>query len=505
MMANTIPWDQPRGFVHDITELATLSGSRCHILCVSERTLYLLANFAALDVGFIKRFSVRRTDHGYEPVGYDDPIYYPLFREIVNAFQLEVQEMDCDIESGLQAIADALEGLSINVSCGGGGGGDGGGSAPLNCISDLPNDTLIPPSSTQPDPDLEAPPDGFATWDEYFDYKCKAAEFIWDLERKHMLMLKNFELISLTAAIVGPIAAGLLGVLPAAMTPAGFVVFVTSIVAIGVVAGASWFYMAQMVDWWDDNHDDIVCSLYGSGTSAEAVSGLSNALEDAIQAIVAWGALEGVAGVISELLGQAFGALAGNGIVEPLFKAVVAATQFSADCSTCGEVGEWHYAQDYVSLEYDTDQVSISASNPPGVEGAPDGWGCVFDYTFVGENGYSAVDLVVDFGDLVELGAEGVLQVRTRAPLSRDHNIFRDYIHGEQQWWATSVDGESWGAFVPEVWDAGTEPAYTWGTEVELGEISFRYLKLRWLPAWFAEAISQDGAIDAIRVGPIIE
>jgi hypothetical protein len=300
--------------------------------------LYLLHNFVVADVAFHSRYASLKTEAGYYPVSEDDA-YYPLYLSVVNAARLEVLDMTCDIESGLNAIAEALSELSINVSCGGGGGGDGG-SVVAPCVQNVPNDNLLGPSPlTQGNPDTDPPPDGFATWSEYFDYKCKAAAFIWELERKYMVALKNFEGLTLVASVVSPVVAGLAGVLPAAFTPAGFVVFVSSVVAIGVVAAASWFYMDEMIDWWDSNKQSIICSLYNSGTSAEAVAGLANLLEDAIQAITAWGSLEPVADEIAELLSGAFAKLAGNGVVEPLFKAVVAATQFEYDCSPCDDVG----------------------------------------------------------------------------------------------------------------------------------------------------------------------
>jgi hypothetical protein len=157
---------------------------------------------------------------------------------------------------------------------------------------------------------------------------------------KYIQLCASFDLVAISAAIVGPAAAGLAGVLPAAFTPAGFVVFVSSIVAIALLAGWAWFYMDQMHDWWVDNKQEIVCMLYNSGSSVEAVSGLSNAIEDGIQAIVSWGSLEAVAGMIAELLGVAFSQLAGNGIVEPLFKFVAAVSAVGEqDCSECGQQG----------------------------------------------------------------------------------------------------------------------------------------------------------------------
>src|SRR4030067_3425307 len=110
--------------------------------------------------------------------------------------------------------------------------------------------------------------------------------------------------------------------------------------------------MSQMIQWWDANQQDIVCALYNSGPSAAAVSALGNLLEDAIQAIIFSGGLADVGTEIANLLGVGFSQLAGNGIVEPLFKSVVAATSVGdeADFTACSEdcsgrgafyLGEW--------------------------------------------------------------------------------------------------------------------------------------------------------------------
>jgi len=311
--------------------------------------------------------------------------------------------------------------------------------------------------------------------------------------------------LQLVSAIVAPVVAGALGALPAAFTPAGFVLFVGSIVAIGVLSSVALAELSQMMDWWDENKSDIVCSLYNSGTSADAISAVSNAVEDGVQAIVWSGALEPLGGALSGLLAEAFSQLENNGFVEPLFKSVIAVAEFDADCSDCGQQEGYMYIDEYVELIIDTEEVDITVTNPHALEGPPDGWGATFDYTFVSGNGYSAVDVVVDLGSVVETDEYGIFQVRSRAPINREHNIFQDYIHGALQWWAVSEDGEEWSAFTAETWDAGTQAAYTWGPEVELGAQVFRYLKLRFLPAWFAEPISQDGGIDCILVGPIIE
>ena len=218
-----IPYDRPRGSVHSLDHLSTLSDCRSRILCVSDRTLYLLLNYASRDIDFQSRFATNLLENGYLAVD-DDSAEYELWADVVNRFKIEVTDMTCDIESGLLAIADALR-------VGGGGGCSSYGNATLNCIVDLNNEQLLgPEDETQGNPVSDPPPEGFATWDEYFAYKCQAAHFIWDLERKNMAAIRAFDGAALTATIVGPVIAGLAGLLPAAFTPPGFVAFVAAFV-----------------------------------------------------------------------------------------------------------------------------------------------------------------------------------------------------------------------------------------------------------------------------------
>ena len=245
--------------------------------------------------------------------------------------------MTCDIETGLMAVADAIR----NFPCCAGGGGSGG---IYDVVNPLPNETILGPDPVdQGNPQVDPVPEGFATWAEYFQYKCQAAHFIWELERKHLVALRNFEGIALTASVAGPVLAGLAGILPAAFTPAGGLVFLTCCLAIAWTAAFSWYYVDEMLSAWDFNKEDIVCALYNSGTSGEAVSVLANAVEDAIQSIVSWGVLAPVSGTISGLLSTAFAQTANNGFVEPLFKSIAAVVSIGeVDCNDCeGPTGSY--------------------------------------------------------------------------------------------------------------------------------------------------------------------
>jgi len=101
------PYTVPRGSIHDLEHIATLSDEACILLCVSERTLYILQNLAVLDVTFSARYATELLDGGFVPVVDGDPLW-PLFEETVERFQVEVIDMSCTILEYLQAIADAI-------------------------------------------------------------------------------------------------------------------------------------------------------------------------------------------------------------------------------------------------------------------------------------------------------------------------------------------------------------------------------------------------------------
>ena len=334
-----IPYSQPRGTIHSVTSLLGLGADRCNILFVSDRTLYLLHNFAALDVTFLARYATEETEYGFRSLTEDHATYAEVL-EAIELFQYEVQDMSCDIEGGLRAIADSLSEIALATRGAGGGGCASVGSPVFNCIVNLDNSELLPGDDLeQGDPEIDDPPEGFETWSEYFEYKCQAAGFIWLFIRQFMVAMRNLDAVWLTAQVVAPIVAGLAGLLPVAFTPAGFIAFVGGIIALGVLTGFSWFYIGEMLDFWDENKEDIICALYSSGSSPEAVTALSSLIEDAIQAIVTWGALEPIADKIAEALGGLFGFLVGNGLVEPLFKVVASVTDVALelDCSECEE------------------------------------------------------------------------------------------------------------------------------------------------------------------------
>jgi hypothetical protein len=197
------------------------------------------------------------------------------------------------------------------------------------------------------EPELGTPPEGFDTWAEYLTYKCQAAHVIWSLLRSLAVANSALAGLQVTAALAAPVLAGLLGAWPVALTPPGFVALVAGVTAIGVIDAFAFLAFIQWVAWWDTHQNDIVCSLYQSGSAAAAITAINDAVEDGIQAIEWTGLLAGLSGAVAPAMGVVISGVVDNSFVTPLFR-LVAAVSFpgaSCDCSD-PDVRGWHFTQD---------------------------------------------------------------------------------------------------------------------------------------------------------------
>jgi hypothetical protein len=79
--------------IHDLAHLLGLSTERDLWLNVSERTLYLLHNFAASDIGNWRRYATEFQHEHYTPVRPSDA-EFDLFQDVRDAAELELVEVD---------------------------------------------------------------------------------------------------------------------------------------------------------------------------------------------------------------------------------------------------------------------------------------------------------------------------------------------------------------------------------------------------------------------------
>ena len=329
------------GAIHDLAQVGDKDPSPCHLLCVSERTLYLLHNLAAEDITYRARYAIEFGQGVFRPVDRNDPEWQD-YTDAVQGFQLEVMEMTCDIEAGLESIGAGLSDIADSMANLSGGCGAVTVNMPgADCISEIPNEDWEGSAELDPGEEGEGDPvpDDFETWEEYYAYKCDAAHYIWQILRNMFAATMGLGGLQLTSAIIVPAIAGAAGMLPAVLTPVGFVTFVGAIIVVGGLSILAITESYQMIEYLDDNKDDIVCALYESGTSADAVTALTTILEDAVQFIVWPAGLSGISAALDDAMGLAFSQLANNNVVEPLFRLMVEVTQAGNDCDGCDQPG----------------------------------------------------------------------------------------------------------------------------------------------------------------------
>lgn len=162
--------------------------------------------------------------------------------------------MACD-DGGLVDLSAALAAIAASMRSNDGccGEGDGSGGAPPNAPP------FTPPVDS--DPETDPPPDGFATWEEFWAAKCSIA---FDIVEKLERDLGTLAIVEWGSAGAEAITASLLIILitpiPAAAIIA-LVFFLLTVTAVVVVASA----LSIVVE----NEEDFICALY-RGVSSES-------------------------------------------------------------------------------------------------------------------------------------------------------------------------------------------------------------------------------------------
>lgn len=260
-----------KGSVHDVVRLAALSGDDCHVLFVSSRTLYLMANFAMGEVDYLGRYAKEIYDGGLIDVVDSGDTEETLVREIANNFGLEVIPVCDDLTAAIEQTNIQL-GL-INASIQAAGVLDG-------CCVPVGS----PPVDDAPplgDPDVDDPPEGFIDWPTYNTYKCRAANKIAD---DWIATLSNMATLGGVVATIGALALGaffstslLSGILVGLMI-LGFSAFTAAAIIIGalilmVLSGAGLLaYFADLGQDISDTKEDLVCQLFEAQSPSEAAT-----------------------------------------------------------------------------------------------------------------------------------------------------------------------------------------------------------------------------------------
>lgn len=350
------------------TDLLPAEGGCC-FLCLSDRQRHIINQHVFPRAGWPTRV-VTAIGHGvYE----EDAVNLPAILDELNDLDLQLNGgcvMACD------TIATALSELAAAIAAGGGGGGGtttvqcgtGGTDALATYLAGLTDEQLTGPAGA-PAEDLEgAPPDGFDTWDEYFLNKCLAAHHVYDAIIAQVGVLQGFSGFILGADVVAPAITVFATTWGLLLGPGDAIAIVIAVLAIGAISSLALYELSQLTTYLAARKDQIICTLYLSGSALDAKAAVADLLEDAIQAIE-WGAVLGPFGTeLNAALSTVFAHFESNGLVNALFslQESIAYSEYTCPCAY-GMLVQTHTVSPYNSLD-------IGESHDAGAGEVENGW-----------------------------------------------------------------------------------------------------------------------------------
>jgi hypothetical protein len=258
-----------KGATYDYSHMLTLAEDDCHILAVSSRTLYMLANQAQFEANFTARYILEYLDGGLVRV---PDQYDPEADQIAlmaHNYRVEVVPVTCDFVAALDGIrlavnlvADKISKLQlINQCCPEGTGTE----VEPEGASEV--DTPIGPGQTYP------------TYEDYEPIKCNVANWIIDGTAE---LIDEFDLINIDNLVTG--GGALVGAAIVILLTASPVGILASI-AIGTVAALTAFVLATLnfnIETvnaeFDTVLDELKQALYCATSTNEARIAISDIL-----------------------------------------------------------------------------------------------------------------------------------------------------------------------------------------------------------------------------------
>ena len=169
-----------------------------------------------------------------------------------------VEQMNCDIVSALEAIANGMSG-----GCGCGSHGAPTDSPPLE------TDEFGDPQESS-----GTPPDGYSSWNEYRAKKCDIASWIVIWLKDDLAWLQVVDLATITA---GALSAGLLAILSAG----------TLIILVGILVTVAAYGIAilgYLIDAVNNNFSELKCALWQAESAADSIANFETVIDAAIDA-----------------------------------------------------------------------------------------------------------------------------------------------------------------------------------------------------------------------------
>lgn len=302
--------------------------------CLSESTVQILLS-ALRFAGWRTRWRFDRNDHSRRMES--NYIWNKIDYLAALAQKELITDMSCDLQAGFDSLADAIreaspnQGLialasairqSGNSSCcddiviNQNGGIQGTVTAPGSGRT-IPVYGSVPPISLPPG---EFPPE-FESEAAYMADKCQQANLIVSgvIGTLNGLALLDGVNIIGVGALIAAAAFGVITLGPAAIA------VIAAIIPIAIGIGV---YLAALADYISDHREEMVCIMYQSDSTEEAISVLADFIDTALDAI-------GVAGALTGYVGTIVLVLLNSDTLNALFQYTAHALYPDADCSGC--------------------------------------------------------------------------------------------------------------------------------------------------------------------------
>jgi len=310
----------------------------CNVLCLSDRELHIVRQFVYPYASWETRFVKSVTGQWYETAPEE---LYNEYKKVVESLYVKLigGNMCCD---AISELADAIRSLNPTVTVNCGCGGYSSSSEKILRVSDIVSLLeRLEPNWYKGEEPLEVAegtaPEGFETWAEYLDYKCKAANYIADtiINACQSLSIVNLGGIFANGGLAIVVTA--LGFIATAIPVATIFAIVSILGNMMIYSGMAHKLFGQLAELLRERRQNMVCAMYRSGSAADAIDGVSSVIEDAIQFLIFSGPLAGLGGVLTPLVGQVAALMLDNGLMNSLFRLVTDIVYEDVSCEECDE------------------------------------------------------------------------------------------------------------------------------------------------------------------------
>lgn len=191
------------------------------------------------------------------------------FETLTNA----IAEANKDMASCDEIVA-SLDNIALQIANLGSDGGCCvvGGDTPLDEYNDSTAESFPGSSDT--------PPPGFSTIEEYLDYKCNAAKWIFD---QYVGTLRNWA--GLAGTIGGLTIAVIVGLVLLTVPPVGLTIILSAMATLTAINFGLLGGLSDIADEMETDEASILCDLYNAGSTEAAAQVLRNAAAAAITSL----------------------------------------------------------------------------------------------------------------------------------------------------------------------------------------------------------------------------